>query len=79
MGNLWWLLVVGAGMWAVMIAAMVFGKKTSNPDACPKCGHEAGLNSTHCADEIPDLGGWRQNEPCACQNDYHWRYESIRI
>jgi hypothetical protein len=68
---------LGCGMWAVMIAVMVFGKKAEPDDgACRECGHEAGLDGSHCADEIPDDGGWRQPETCRCQNDYHWNFES---
>lgn len=73
-----WLLLLGVGMWAVMIAVMVFGKRPPrDPAACPTCGHEVGLDGTHCAEQIPDYGGWRQNDQCGCQNDYHWRYAEI--
>jgi hypothetical protein len=44
MGDHWWLLLIGAGMWAVMLAAIFFGKKVpENPDACPKPRSTDGL------------------------------------
>lgn len=74
MGNYWWL--IGVAMWVVIVGAIVFGKKSSNPAACPSCDHEAGLDDRrrHCPEQ-DDHNGW-SSDRCRCQNDYHWRYES---
>jgi hypothetical protein len=72
----WVLLVIGFGMLAVMVGAVIFGKKPEN-FGCPKCEHEAGLDERrrHCDDADQD-SGW-SGGACRCQHDYHWNFESV--
>ena len=81
MGDYWWLLLIGAGMWSVLLVCSYLHLRhpESNPDACPQCQHEAGLDDRrkHCPEQ-DDYNGWSSSR-CRCQNDYHWNYESTAI
>lgn len=71
----YWLLLAGAGMWVVMLGAVIFGKKTTT-QGCPQCQHQAGLDDQrqHCPEQ-DDYNGWASDR-CDCVNDYHWNYET---
>lgn len=72
------LLAAGAVMWSIIMACAYLGWRDArnDPDLCPECFHEVGLNDrrTRCGG-VDDNNGWSSHR-CTCQNDYHWRYES---
>jgi len=78
MGEIWWALAICAAMTAAVFALATYGMLNDKPDpnACPECGHESGLNtrSSHCGGQ-DDHNGWA-SDLCKCQNDWHWNYES---
>lgn len=75
---MWWVLLIGVAMTATILTLALRGMlaNKANPDACPECSHEIGLNSSsrHC-DGQDDHNGW-SSDLCRCRNDYHWNYES---
>lgn len=80
MGDYWWLaLLGGVAMWTPLLIAIFRGPPPPDPDSCPECGHQDGLNKarTHCPAQ-DDHNGW-SSDLCRCQNDYHWNYESTAI
>jgi len=82
MGEMAWVLAIGGAiMWAPLLWAVyqrIFHPQPDDLDACPACGHEIGLDERrrHCAGQ-DDHNGW-SSDLCKCQNDWHWRYESVR-
>lgn len=79
MGDHWWLILVGAAIWTPMLIAAYrhLRNPKTNPDACPRCKHECGVDGTHC-ENVDDDNGWSSSR-CRCQNDYHWNYESTAV
>lgn len=75
MGDHWWVFMLGVGMLSVMLYCAFTYKP--DPEACPRCHHEDGLNAqgTRCAG-VDDNNGW-STHTCTCQNDYHWNYDSV--
>jgi hypothetical protein len=69
LGHYGW--AVGVGMWAVIIAAMIFGRK-KNPNACPQCDHQTG-GTSHGCDWVDHANGW-SSDPCDCHHSYHASY-----
>lgn len=72
----WPLIAAGVAMWAPLVVA-AWRKLNSDDDrpGCPTCGHEAGLDGPHCAEQ-DDHNGWA-SDLCRCQHDYHRDYESV--
>jgi hypothetical protein len=68
-----WLLLIGATTVAVMTVCAF--RYRPDDDGCPTCGHDTGLDGTHCSAQ-DDYNGW-SSHLCQCQNDWHWNYESV--
>lgn len=68
----------GLLIWATILYFVFIKKRDPEPDGCPQCGHEAGLDDDRrCCPEIEDYSGWVSDQ-CRCTNDYHWNYVSVR-
>lgn len=72
-----WMVLAGAGMWGVLLVCsyLHWRHPDINPNACPECGHEAGLDGPRCS-EVDDLNGWSSHR-CGCRHDYHWMQEFV--
>ncbi|OYN80403.1 hypothetical protein CG716_09730 [Mycolicibacterium sphagni] len=82
MGDYWWL-IAPALMIVPFLGAWLEKRFGDDPaddvDAigCPECSHEAGLDpGGNCCSAVEAIGGWVDGG-CTCQNDYHWRFESV--
>lgn len=64
----WMLVVVGLAMWAVIIAACVFGKRTN--EGCPSCEHNDEADSTGRCVNADAYCGWG-SDACNCTDAYH--------
>lgn len=79
MGDHWWLILVGSAIWTSLLIAAYrhWRHPRANPDACPRCEHECGVDGTHC-ENVDHDNGW-SSSPCRCQHDFHWNYESTAV